>query len=201
MLSRRLPEVAQAAHPRENAPCARRSRSNAAGRARTRTTRYARGSPRTRARGTHPTRAHTRARPTRAHTRARPTLGARAHARLTRATRTHTRAHTHTRARATSVDPRLRPCGADINSESSSSPPPALLSPQARSSPPPALSPLPISSLVLLAEWTPERSLSTSTVRTELMQTTELMKTTERNHVCSTAAEPEEAAAGAVVDH
>ena len=25
--------------------------------------------------------------------------------------------------------------------------------------------------------------------------------TTERNHVCSTAAEPEEAAAGAVVDH
>jgi hypothetical protein len=30
MLSRRLPEVAQAAHPRENAPCARRSRSNAA---------------------------------------------------------------------------------------------------------------------------------------------------------------------------
>ena len=103
MLSRRLPEVAQAAHPRENAPCARRSRSNAAGRARTRTTRYARGSPRTRARGTHPTRAHTRAR---------PTLGARAHARLTRATRTHTRAHTHTRARATSVDPRLRPCGA-----------------------------------------------------------------------------------------
>ena len=138
MLSRRLPEVAQAAHPRENAPCARRSRSNAAGRARTRTTRYARGSPRTRARGTHPTRAHTRARPTRAHTRARPTLGARAHARLTRATRTHTRAHTHTRARATSVDPRLRPCGADINSESSSSPPPALLSPQARSSPPPA---------------------------------------------------------------
>ena len=106
------------------------------------------------------------------------------------------------RAPLRSTRVRLRPCGADINSESSSSPPlalssppPALLSPQARSSPPPALSPAPelsplaLSSLVLLAGWTPERSLSTSTVRTELMQTT--------------AAEPEEAAAPkeAVVDH
>ena len=143
MLSRRLQEVEQAAQRREKAPCARRSRSNAAGRVRTRTTRYARGSPRTRARVVVVAAAG---------------------------------------ALATSVDPRLRPCGADINSESSSSPPlalssppPALLSPQARSSPPPALSPppelspFPLSSLMLLAEWTPERSLSTSTVRTEPM--------------------------------
>ena len=128
------------------------------------------------AREAHTQRARTHAHAQRARTHAHAHApGARAHARLTRATRTHTRAHTHTRARATSVDPRLRPCGADSNSESSSSPPPALLSPQARSSPPPALSPppelspFPLSSLMLLAEWTPERSLSTSTVRTELM--------------------------------
>ena len=130
MLSRRLQEVEQAAQRREKAPCARRSRSNAAGRVRTRTTRYARGSPRTRARVVVVAAAG---------------------------------------ALATSVDPRLRPCGADINSEESSSPPLALSSPPPALSPAPELSPLALSSLVLLAEWTPERSLSTSTVRTELM--------------------------------
>ena len=68
--------------------------------------------------------------------------GARAHARLTRATRAHTR---------------LRPCGADVG-ESSSSPPlacsspqPALLSPQASASPAPKLSPLALSDLLFLA--------------------------------------------------
>ena len=53
----------------------------------------------------------------------------------------------------TSVDPRLRPCGADNNSEQLSSPLPALLSPSVLSSPAPALGPLP--STLSRAAFTP----------------------------------------------
>ena len=53
----------------------------------------------------------------------------------------------------TSVDPRLRPCGADNNSEQLSSPQPALLSPSVLSSPAPALGPLP--STLSRAAFTP----------------------------------------------